>query len=198
MYKCKIAFSLYPFCCVTFSLFRYSPFWYRDKRTWKMLLLFVLSREFAFQHAPFMFTIYVQRPHEFSLLDYIIIMMQMEICIEFLSKIFPIVAIEINERVLYAYAIKYREINQEKSKSTRFKKFNGNCYKNMLKAESASQIPLWIEVLKYLHEVFFFFRAFYCRKQRATSTKSRQKYKMCKQKWFCMRVCRTFQYIKSK
>lgn len=86
-----------------------------------MLLLFVLSREFAFQHAPFMFAIYVQRPHEFSLLDYIIIMMQMEICIEFLSKIFPIVAIEINERVLYAYAIKYREINQEKSKSTRFK-----------------------------------------------------------------------------
>lgn len=68
-----------------------------------MLLLFVLSREFAFQHAPFMFAIYVQRPHEFSLLDYIIIMMQMEICIEFLSKIFPIVAIEINGRVLYAY-----------------------------------------------------------------------------------------------
>lgn len=27
----------------------------------------------------------------------------------------------------------------------------------MLKAESASQIPLWIEVLKYLHEVFFSF-----------------------------------------
>lgn len=55
----------------------------------------------------------------------------------------------------HIYAIKYKEINQEKSKSTRFRNSMGTVVKICSKAESASQIPLWIEVLKYLHEFFF-------------------------------------------